>query len=269
MSEVAHDLAEHVPGASVLHDPRSTLRHLFDPRLLSRVTTHLIVVALVVAAAGAGVATTSSRVGSDASTYSFDLVGQAYGAGDGGAVGSVTHFDLKPDPSHPDQMLARRVQRTPPPTPLPTPVAPKDAPLRITAPAAPPVVPAVPVAATSRGGALLWPVPGGIITQYYHPGHLALDIATAAGRPVIASDAGVVTWAGWRNNGGGLVVQVDHGNGIQTVYNHLGAILVGPGQQVGRGQTIARVGCTGSCTGPHVHFEVIVGGVIVNPLRYL
>ena len=75
----------------------------------------------------------------------------------------------------------------------------------------------------------------------------------------MASDGGVVTWAGWRNNGGGLVVAIDHGNGIHTVYNHLGTIFVGPGQAVGKGQAIAAVGCTGLCTGPHVHFEVIVG----------
>ena len=58
-------------------------------------------------------------------------------------------------------------------------------------------------------------------------------------------------------------------NGITTVYNHLGSIWVGAGQAVGRGEGIAVVGCTGICTGPHVHFEVIVGGVLVNPLRYL
>jgi len=85
----------------------------------------------------------------------------------------------------------------------------------------------------------------------------------------MASDGGVVTWAGWRNNGGGLVVEIDHGNGIRTVYNHLGTIFVGPGQAVSKGEAIAAVGCTGMCTGPHVHFEVIIGGVLVNPLRYL
>ena len=85
----------------------------------------------------------------------------------------------------------------------------------------------------------------------------------------MAADAGVVTWAGWRNNGGGYVVAIDHGNGMRTVYNHLGSIWVSPGQAVSRGQGIAGVGCTGLCTGPHVHFEVVVGGVSVNPLRYL
>ena len=100
------------------------------------------------------------------------------------------------------------------------------------------------------GGALAWPVPGGVITQYYHTGHLALDIAAPLGSKVIASAAGVVTWAGWRNNGGGYVVQVDHGNGIQTVYNHLNAIWVSPGQSVARGQGIARGRHDGRCHRP-------------------
>ena len=117
-------------------------------------------------------------------------------------------------------------------------------------------------------GVLTWPVPGGQITQYFSSYHLAVDIAAPYGGQVIAADGGVVTWAGWRNNGGGLVLAIDHGNGISTVYNHLGSVTVGPGQAVDKGQLIAAVGCTGVCTGPHVHFEVIVGGVLVNPLRY-
>jgi murein DD-endopeptidase MepM/ murein hydrolase activator NlpD len=63
-------------------------------------------------------------------------------------------------------------------------------------------------------------------------------------------------------------VSINHGNGMTTVYNHLGSIWVSAGQYVGAGQGIGGVGCTGICTGPHVHFEVIVNGVIDNPLRY-
>ena len=117
--------------------------------------------------------------------------------------------------------------------------------------------------------ALVWPVPAGSISQYYHAGHLALDIAASYGAQVSAAQAGVVTSAGWRNNGGGYVISIDHGNGMITVYNHLGSIWVSPGQYVAAGQGIGGVGCTGMCTGPHVHFEVIVNGVIDNPLRYL
>ena len=74
-----------------------------------------------------------------------------------------------------------------------------------------------------------------------------------------------MTSAGWRNNGGGNVIAIDHGNGMQTVYNHLGSIWVSSGAYVAAGQGIGGVGCTGMCTGPHVHFEVIVNGVIDNP----
>jgi murein DD-endopeptidase MepM/ murein hydrolase activator NlpD len=118
-------------------------------------------------------------------------------------------------------------------------------------------------------GVLAWPVPGGTITTYYSSAHLAIDIAAPYGSKVIAADDGVVTWTGWRNNGGGLVVAIDHGNGISTVYNHLGSIWVSLGQVVSKGEGIAAVGCTGMCTGPHVHFETVVGGVFANPLRYL
>jgi murein DD-endopeptidase MepM/ murein hydrolase activator NlpD len=115
----------------------------------------------------------------------------------------------------------------------------------------------------------VWPVIGGSISQYYHAGHLALDIAASYGSTVVAAKGGTVTWSGWRNNGGGYVIAIDHGGGMQTVYNHLGSIWVGVGQYVAAGQGIGGVGCTGTCTGPHVHFEVIVNGVIDNPLRYL
>ena len=96
--------------------------------------------------------------------------------------------------------------------------------------------------------ALVWPVPAGSISQYYHAGHLALDIAAAYGSQVVAAQAGVVTSSGWRNNGGGYVISIDHGNGMITVYNHLGSLWVSAGQYVSAGQGIGGVGCTG-----HVH----------------
>ena len=81
-------------------------------------------------------------------------------------------------------------------------------------------------------------------------------------------------WVGWTgiaaqpSPGGGYVVEIDHGNGMVTVYNHLGSIWVTAGQAVFAGQGIAGVGCTGLCTGPHVHFVVMVNGRIDNPQRY-
>jgi len=161
----------------------------------------------------------------------------------------------QPDPFVDDTRIPTQndfLAPTPTPTPKPTP-KPK-----------PPVYVAV-----KSNGSLLWPVPGAVITQYFWSGHLAVDLAAPAGSPVLAAADGVVIWAGWRNDGGGLVVEIDHGNGLHTVYNHLGLILVKKGDTATRGERIANVGCTGDCTGPHVHFAVKVNGVYVNPLRYI
>jgi murein DD-endopeptidase MepM/ murein hydrolase activator NlpD len=208
----------------------------------------------------------ASIPGEGATALSFDLVAPARAAGEAAAQPRTTTFELAPQLGSTDPLLSRRAARFEPtvaPTPLPTPVAPPK-------PAAdPPATVAAPAPAVVTGsGSLVWPV-NGTVTQYFHSGHPALDIAAPYGTTVVAADAGVVSWAGWRNNGGGYVVAIDHGNGMQTVYNHLGSIWVSAGQAVSRGQGIGGVGCTGLCTGPHVHFEVIVGGYHVNPLRYL
>ena len=124
------------------------------------------------------------------------------------------------------------------------------------------------------GGKLSWPVAGGYISQYFHYGHWAIDIAADRGTAVKAAAAGVVTFAGWKNNGGGYQVWISHGSGLNTTYNHMSAVNVGRGQHVGRGQLVGRVGMTGNATGPHLHFEVWRGpvwdgGTRVNPLLYL
>ena len=124
------------------------------------------------------------------------------------------------------------------------------------------------------GGRLAWPVPGGYISQYFHPGHYAIDIAGPYGSPIVAAAAGVVTFAGWKNNGGGYQVWISHGSNLYTTYNHMSSVAVGVGQRVGRGQFVGRVGMTGDATGPHCHFEVWIGpiwngGTRVNPLAYL
>lgn len=124
------------------------------------------------------------------------------------------------------------------------------------------------------GGSMGWPVPGGYISQYFHYGHAALDIAADYGSPVDAAAGGVVIFAGWRSNGGGYQVWISHGNNIYTTYNHMSAITVGAGEHVGRGQQVGRVGMSGAATGPHCHFEVWIGpvwngGYRVNPLSYL
>jgi murein DD-endopeptidase MepM/ murein hydrolase activator NlpD len=127
---------------------------------------------------------------------------------------------------------------------------------------------------TYSGGRLSWPVPGGYISQYFHYGHYALDIAAPMGTPVLAAAGGTVIFAGWKNNGGGYQVWIAHGSNLYTTYNHMSSISVGRGQSVARGQRVGRVGMTGDATGPHCHFEVWIGpiwngGVRVNPLNYL
>jgi murein DD-endopeptidase MepM/ murein hydrolase activator NlpD len=126
------------------------------------------------------------------------------------------------------------------------------------------------------GGSMRWPVVGGnnYISQYFHYGHYAIDIAADYGSTVVAAAGGTVIFAGWKNNGGGYQVWIAHGSGLYTTYNHMSAITVGRGQSVGRGQQVGRVGQSGNATGPHLHFEVWRGpvwngGTRVNPLLYL
>jgi murein DD-endopeptidase MepM/ murein hydrolase activator NlpD len=98
--------------------------------------------------------------------------------------------------------------------------------------------------------------------------HNGLDIATRMGTNVVASADGVVV----KSNvvpGLGKVVVLDHGYGFQTVYGHNSRVLVKVGQKVKRWQTIALVGSTGRSTGPHVHYEVRINGIPVDPLRYI
>jgi len=125
------------------------------------------------------------------------------------------------------------------------------------------------------GGKFLWPVVGGgnYISQYYHYGHYALDIAADYGSTVRAAASGTVIFAGWKSNGGGYQVWIAHGSGLYTTYNHMSAISVGLGQRVSRGSHVGRVGQSGNATGPHLHFEVWRGpvwngGPRVNPLGY-
>ncbi len=126
------------------------------------------------------------------------------------------------------------------------------------------------------GGKFLWPVGGGggYISQYFHYGHYAIDIAADYGTKVMAAASGTVIFAGWKDNGGGYQVWISHGSNLYTTYNHMSAITVGRGQSVSRGQQVGRIGMTGNATGPHLHFEVWRGpvwdgGVRVNPLLYL
>lgn len=95
--------------------------------------------------------------------------------------------------------------------------------------------------------------------------HAGIDLAAAWGSPLQATQDGVVTGAGW-NGGYGLLVTVSHGGGIETRYAHLSRVSVTRGQSVKAGDTIGYVGSTGESTGPHVHYEVRVNGIAIDPL---
>jgi murein DD-endopeptidase MepM/ murein hydrolase activator NlpD len=118
------------------------------------------------------------------------------------------------------------------------------------------------------------PVPGGVTSSFglrkdpvrsagreRHPG---LDLEAHTGTPVVAAGAGVVVKAGHASGYGRMVV-LDHGDGLETRYAHLSRIVVHRGEQVEAGQLIGKSGATGHVTGPHLHFEVRVRGVAVNP----
>lgn len=98
--------------------------------------------------------------------------------------------------------------------------------------------------------------------------HNGVDLAASAGTPVVAVDDGVVVAAGY-SGGYGNRVLITHGGSLATLSAHLGEISVAEGQQVTRGQAIGTVGCTGLCTGPHLHFEVRIDGAPVDPTTWL
>ena len=122
------------------------------------------------------------------------------------------------------------------------------------------------------------PPPSGVISSEFgyrtfdNSFHMGLDLAAEEGTPYYAADSGTVMYAtndGGYNGGAGNWVVIAHGNGIVTKYMHSSATFVVPGDQVSRGQNIGLVGNTGNSFGAHLHFQVEVDGVAVNPLNYL
>jgi murein DD-endopeptidase MepM/ murein hydrolase activator NlpD len=117
----------------------------------------------------------------------------------------------------------------------------------------------------------IWPVSGPITSPFgmrwgtLHPG---IDIGVPSGTPIHAAAAGKVIWCGWMSGYGNLVM-IDHGGGLASLYGHQTRVAVSCGESVAQGQLIGYSGCTGFCTGPHVHFEIRVNGSPVDPLGYL
>lgn len=128
------------------------------------------------------------------------------------------------------------------------------------------------------GGELMWPCPN-LSTIYSYFGtrfggsdnHTGIDISGsgAYGKPVVAANTGTVVKVVIGTTGYGKFLIIDHGGGRSTLYAHCSEILVGEGQTVTQGQTIAKVGSTGWVTGPHLHFEVREGNSPKNPMSYL
>lgn len=124
-----------------------------------------------------------------------------------------------------------------------------------------------------------WPVDGAEITDEYGPRwspfgggyqfHDGIDLGQDYGAPIYATGAGTVVYADWLAGGYGKCVIIDHGYGYRTLYGHLQDWNVTVGQEVVRGDLIGWVGSTGLSTGPHVHYEVQLNGVAVDPAPYL
>jgi murein DD-endopeptidase MepM/ murein hydrolase activator NlpD len=133
-------------------------------------------------------------------------------------------------------------------------------------------------APSAPGGRLVSPIPGAPVVSSFGPRvhpvygdvrvHTGVDINAVTGAPIRAAADGVVSSAGWLG-GYGQATIVEHGGPMATLYAHQSAVLVSTGQRVTRGQVIGRVGCTGTCTGPHLHYEVRIDGNPVNPAPYL
>jgi murein DD-endopeptidase MepM/ murein hydrolase activator NlpD len=122
---------------------------------------------------------------------------------------------------------------------------------------------------TNASSGFIWPTQG-VISRCLQPGHIACDIANASGPDIVAVQSGVISDVyHFTVYGYGNAVVVDHGNGLKTLYAHMETTYVNQGQQVNQGTALGKMGCTGLCTGTHVHFEVKVNGVNQNPLAYL
>lgn len=127
------------------------------------------------------------------------------------------------------------------------------------------------------GGAIAWPVNGPVTSGFgyrIHPifgtqrFHAGIDIGVGYGTPIAAAEDGVIILSGPYGGYGNTVV-IDHGSGLSTLYAHQSSIVVGNGARVSRGQVIGYVGCTGYCTGAHLHFETRVNGSPADPMGYL
>ena len=135
-------------------------------------------------------------------------------------------------------------------------------------------VPTSGVSGSIQGMSLVIPVNGtvtsrfGTVSSVRSSAHTGLDISTSKGTGIRAVANGTVIFASYKGSYGNLII-IDHGNGVQSYYAHCNAIYVSVGQSVSTDTVIGAVGSTGNSTGPHLHLELRVNGVPVNPQNYL
>jgi peptidoglycan hydrolase-like protein with peptidoglycan-binding domain len=119
---------------------------------------------------------------------------------------------------------------------------------------------------------LAWPLTAPVLGDGFGPRgsgwHAGIDLPAPLGTPVYSARSGQVVWAGWRD-GFGLLVTVAHGRGVRTMYAHLSRIDVRPGAILTAGDHVGLAGCTGSCTGTHLHFELHDFGKPIDPMPFI
>ena len=127
----------------------------------------------------------------------------------------------------------------------------------------------------ASSGAYIWPADGTLTSRYGYrstsvgsSNHKGIDISGMYGDPIYAAADGEVIVSGWSNSFG-YVIHIQHDNGDVTLYSHCSSLLVSVGERVDQGQSIAKMGRTGIADGVHLHFELLVNGVNVNPQTYL
>jgi murein DD-endopeptidase MepM/ murein hydrolase activator NlpD len=126
--------------------------------------------------------------------------------------------------------------------------------------------------ALRSGQTFIKPVPGVLFSRFGMRGgrlHAGVDIAGPVGTPIVAAKDGIVVTAGIRLSGYGQMVDIQHPDNTLTRYAHASKIFVRAGQRVSQGEAIMARGCSGHCSGPHLHFEVRIGGTPVNPMRFI
>ncbi|KAA0235644.1 MAG: Murein hydrolase activator EnvC [Acidimicrobiales bacterium] len=124
----------------------------------------------------------------------------------------------------------------------------------------------------SNPGGFAWPASCTVTSGFgmrWGRMHKGIDCSAPSGTPIYASKGGTVIFASSDGSGYGTYVIVDHGGGYTTLYGHMSSLSVRSGQSVSQGTNLGGMGCTGSCTGPHVHFEVRVNGTAQDPMNYL